>query len=88
MFPCGYVQECSELTQRLSVETRLKSSHADEVSVLQRELERERENRARELADLTTKHLQEKQQMNTQHAQKVRSSSLLRFAIHRSSLKI
>ena len=68
-------QECADLSQRLTVEARLKSSHADEVSVVQTELGRERESRARELADLSTKHLEELQQTNTQHAQKVGTTS-------------
>lgn len=59
------------MSQRASVETQLRNSHAEEVATLQTALDREKSSRKRETHDLSARHSAELQQLNAEHTQKV-----------------
>lgn len=63
-----------ELTEKLSLETRLKDSLGQEVAALRGEVERGQSLREQVLAETESNQEQEMQTMVTEHAQKVRLS--------------
>lgn len=67
----------NDLSHKLSLETKLKDSLAEEVSALRAEVEGGQRSRERELIEVDEGHEQQLQTIVTEHAQKVSDSTEL-----------
>ena len=64
----------NDLSHKISLETKLKDSLAEEVSALRSEVERGQRSREVELIEVDERHEQQLQAIVTEHAQKVCNS--------------